>query len=126
MKLLQTESSDVELMSEFGNFVDAMRVVSDSLCVDVRPIHVRAQRKFAASVTSSPCGSAAVSSPSDMSTADQSPVPTFRKLLAGRRVTTDDFLTFLCLRGLSAVPNCCVHFHAKERGIKKILHVCGI
>ena len=63
---------------------------------------MRAQRKFASvgSVASSPCGSVVVSSPSDVSTADQSPLVAMRKLLAGRQVTTDDFLTFLCLRGL--------------------------
>ena len=78
-----------------------------SLITMNRPIRVRAQRKFASSssVASSPCGSVAynraVSSPSDMSTADQSPLPAMRKLLAGRRVNTDDFLTFLCLRGLA-------------------------
>lgn len=82
------------------------------LCICVaRPIRVRAQRKFASSssVASSPCGSVmynrAVSSPSDWSTVDQSPLPAVRKLLAGRRVTTDDFLTFLCLRGLTLTLN---------------------
>ena len=70
-----------------------------------KPIRVRAQRKFASSssVASSPCGSViynrTVSSPSDWSTTDQSPASAVRKLLAGRRVNTDDFLTFLCLRG---------------------------
>jgi len=67
---------------------------------------VRAQRKFASSCSaaSSPCGSfihnRSVSSPSDWSAVDQSPLPAVQKLLAGQRVTTDDFLTFLCLRGL--------------------------
>lgn len=77
------------------------------LCCN-RPIHIRAQRKFASSssVASSPCGSVAhnraVSSPSDWSAADQSPLQAVRKSIAGRRVTTDDFLTFLCLRGLTS------------------------
>jgi len=78
------------------------------LCMAGRPIHVRAQRKFA---LGSPCGSAAVSSPSDVSSAatDQSPLPALRKILAGRRITTDDFLTFLCLRGeCDYCPDCCV------------------
>jgi len=68
-----------------------------------RPIRVRALRKFASSssVASSPCGSVAASSPSDWSATDQSRLPAVYRLASGRPVNTDDFLTFLCLRGLS-------------------------
>jgi len=110
-------------------------VTGRRLCLN-RPIRVHAQRKFAScssSITSSPGGSllynaATVCSPSDQSTADQSPGAAVRKLIAvGRRPNTDDFLTFLCLRGalnsLSLVClSVCLHVCYIDRCCDNVLH----
>ncbi|XP_041962404.1 protein Jumonji isoform X1 [Alosa sapidissima] len=99
-----TGSSKADRSRRLAPSHDGVSESSEEGPVRKRP-RLQAQRKFAQSQPNSP-----TSTPVKMvETMPPSPVPPLSEL-SKRRPKTEDFLTFLCLRGSSALPSSMVYF----------------